>query len=61
MSKLKNVIAMNFLPVTMCVGIIIAFETPGRPITVSDILIGVILGYYSGVAMLRFKSKVDEK
>ena len=61
MSKLKNVIAMNFLPVTMCVGIIIAFETPGRPITVSDILIGVIFGYYSGVAMLAFKSKVDEK
>jgi hypothetical protein len=61
MKRFKNAIAMNFLPVTMCVGIIIAFETPGRPITVSDILIGVIFGYYSGVAMLAFKSKVDEK
>ena len=57
MKRLTEIIKLNFLPVTMCIGIIIAFETPGRPITVSDILIGVIVGYYSGVAMLRFKSK----
>jgi uncharacterized membrane protein YqgA involved in biofilm formation len=57
MKRLTEIIKLNFLPVTMCIGIIIAFETPGRPITVSDILIGVIVGYYSGVAMFRFKSK----
>ena len=57
MKRLTEIIKLNFLPVTMCIGIIIAFETPGRPIIVRDILIGVIIGYYSGVAMLRFKSK----
>jgi uncharacterized membrane protein YqgA involved in biofilm formation len=57
MKRLTEIIKLNFLPLVLCIGIIIAFETPGRPITVSDILIGVIVGYYSGVAMFRFKSK----
>jgi hypothetical protein len=57
MKKILDFIEWNFLPVIICIAIIIAFQTPGQPITVSDIVVGVILGYYSGVAVFKFKSK----
>jgi uncharacterized membrane protein YqgA involved in biofilm formation len=57
MKILKEIIKLNFLPFVLCIGIIIAFQSPGRPITLLDILIGVIIGYYSGMAVFKWNPK----
>ena len=57
MKKILEFIEWNFLPAIICIAIVIAFQTPNQPITVSDIVIGVILGYYSGLVVFKFKSR----
>lgn len=58
MKKILEFIEWNFLPAIICIAIVIAFQTPNQPITASDIVIGVLLGYYSGLVVFKFKSKV---
>lgn len=57
MKKILEFIEWNFLPAIMCMAIVIAFKTPTIPLTSSDIVIGVLLGYYSGLVVFKFKSK----
>jgi hypothetical protein len=57
MKKILEFAKWHFFPLVMCLGVITAFQTPGRPITVNDILIGIVLGYYSGLVIFRFESK----
>ena len=57
MKKILEFIEWNFLPAIMCMAIVIAFKAPTVPLTASDIVIGVLLGYYSGLLVFKFKSK----
>ncbi len=57
MKKILEFIEWNFLPAIMCMAIVISFKAPAQPITASDIVIGVLLGYYSGLVVFKFKSK----
>jgi uncharacterized membrane protein YqgA involved in biofilm formation len=57
MKRLTEIIKLNFLPFVLCIGIIIAFQSPGRPITLLDILLGVIIGFSTGYATFKYKSK----
>ena len=57
MKKILEFIEWNFLPAIMCMAIVIAFKAPTIPLTSSDIVIGVLLGYYSGLVVFKFKSK----
>lgn len=57
MKKILEFVEWNFLPAVMCMAIIIAFKAPTLTITASDIVIGVLLGYYSGLVVFKFKSK----
>ena len=57
MKKILEFIEWNFLPAIMCMAIVIAFKAPTIPLTSSDIVIGVLLGYYSGLVVSKFKSK----
>ena len=57
MKKILEFIEWNFMPAVMCIAIVIAFKAPTPLITASDIVIGVLLGYYSGLVVFKFKSK----
>ena len=57
MKKILEFIEWNFVPSVMCIAIVIAFKAPTPLITASDIVIGVLLGYYSGLVVFKFKSK----
>jgi len=57
MKRLSEIIKLNFLPLVLCIGIIIAFQSPGRPITVLDILLGVIIGFSTGYSVFKTNSK----
>jgi uncharacterized membrane protein YqgA involved in biofilm formation len=57
MKRLTEIIKLNFLPLVLCIGIIIAFQSPGRPITVLDILLGVIIGFSTGYSVFKTNSK----
>jgi hypothetical protein len=57
MKRIKELIKLNFPPFVLCLGIIIAFQSPGRPIQLLDILIGVIISYYGGMAIFTHNSK----
>lgn len=57
MKKILDLIEWNFLPLIICGAIIIAFKAPTQLITSSDIVIGVLLGYYLGLGVFKFKSK----
>ena len=47
MKKILEFIEWNFLPAIMCMAIVISFKAPTQPITASDIVIGVLLIYFS--------------
>ncbi len=59
MKKILEFIEWNFLPAIMCMAIVISFKAPAQPITASDIVIGVLLGYYSGLVVFKFKSNCE--
>ena len=52
-----STIILNTLPILLCVGVIIAFSSPGRDITMWDIMIGIIVSYYSGIIVYKNKNK----
>jgi hypothetical protein len=56
MKKQFNTISSHLLPLIICGGIITAFSSPGRNITMWDVVLGVVIGYYIG--MMVFKSNV---
>jgi hypothetical protein len=39
------------------VGVIIAFSSPGRDITMWDIMVGIVVSYYSGIIVYKNKNK----
>jgi fluoride ion exporter CrcB/FEX len=41
----------------LCIGIILAFKTPGEPITLLNVLLGVIIGFSGGYTTFKYKSK----
>jgi peptidoglycan/LPS O-acetylase OafA/YrhL len=46
--RVTNIMVPHLIPLIMSVAIVIAFSTPGREITLWDIIIGVVVGYYLG-------------
>jgi hypothetical protein len=46
--QVTNIIVPHLIPLIMSLGIIIAFSSPGREITMWDIVLGVVVGYYLG-------------
>jgi hypothetical protein len=52
-----SIIIQNVLPILLCVGVIIAFSEPGRAITMWDIVIGIIVSYYSGIFVYKNRDK----
>jgi len=52
-----STIILNTLPILLCVGVIIAFGSPGRDITMWDIMVGIVVSYYSGIFVYKNKNK----
>jgi peptidoglycan/LPS O-acetylase OafA/YrhL len=46
--RVTNIMVPHLIPLIMSLGIIIAFSSPGREITMWDIVLGVVVGYYLG-------------
>jgi hypothetical protein len=46
--RATGILAPHLIPLTMSLGIVVAFSTPGREITMWDIVLGVVVGYYLG-------------
>jgi hypothetical protein len=57
MKKLLNILKFNFIPLVMCVGIGIAFSPSEQDITMYDVMIGMLIGYYLGIIYLNQSSK----
>jgi hypothetical protein len=57
MKKLLNILKFNFIPLVMCVGIGIAFQPSGGDITMYDVMIGMLIGYYLGIIYLNQSNK----
>jgi hypothetical protein len=46
--RVTSILIPHLIPLIMSLSIIIAFSSPGREITMWDIIIGVVVGYYLG-------------
>jgi uncharacterized membrane protein YqgA involved in biofilm formation len=46
--RVTSILVPHLIPLTMSIGIVVAFSTPGREITMWDIVLGVVVGYYLG-------------
>jgi hypothetical protein len=46
--RVTSILVPHLIPLVMSLGIVIAFSTPGREITMWDIVLGVVVGYYLG-------------
>ena len=59
MKRLKELIKWNIMPTILCIGLIIAFQRPGEPIGLLDVLLGIIIGFSSGVSVFKWKAKSE--
>jgi hypothetical protein len=41
----------------LCIGVILALKMPGEPITLLNVLLGVIIGFGGGYSAYNYKSK----
>ena len=41
----------------LCIGVILALKMPGEPITLLNVLLGVIIGFSGGYSVSNYKSK----
>jgi len=57
MKRLTEIIKLNIMPLILCIGIILAFQRPGEPISLLDVLLGIIIGFSTGVSVFKYKSK----
>jgi uncharacterized membrane protein YqgA involved in biofilm formation len=57
MKRIKELIKWNIMSLILCIGIILAFKTPGEPITLLNVLLGVIIGFSGGYSTFKWKSK----
>jgi hypothetical protein len=57
MKRLKELIKWNIMSLILCIGVILALQTPGEPITLLNVLLGVIIGFSSGYSVIKYKSK----
>jgi peptidoglycan/LPS O-acetylase OafA/YrhL len=46
--RVTNILVPHLIPLVMSIAIVIAFSSPGREITMWDIVLGVVVGYYLG-------------
>jgi peptidoglycan/LPS O-acetylase OafA/YrhL len=46
--RVTSILVPHLIPLIMSAAIVIAFSTPGREITMWDIVLGVVVGYYLG-------------
>ena len=46
--RVTSILIPHLIPLIMSVAIVIAFSSPGREITMWDIVLGVVVGYYLG-------------
>jgi len=56
MKRIKELIKWNIMSLILCIVIILAFKTPGEPITLLNVLLGVIIGFSGGVTISKYKS-----
>jgi uncharacterized membrane protein YqgA involved in biofilm formation len=57
MKRIKEFIKWNIMSLILCIGVILALQTPGEPITLLNVLLGVIIGFSSGYSVFKYKSK----
>ena len=57
MKRIKELIKWSIMSLILCIGVILALQTPGEPITLLNVLLGVIIGFSSGYSVIKYKSK----
>jgi uncharacterized membrane protein YqgA involved in biofilm formation len=57
MKRIKELIKWNIMSLILCIGVILALRMPGEPITLLNVLLGVIIGFGGGYSAYNYKSK----
>jgi uncharacterized membrane protein YqgA involved in biofilm formation len=57
MKRIKELIKWSIMSLILCIGVILALQTPGEPITLLNVLLGVIIGFSGVTSVLKYKSK----
>jgi uncharacterized membrane protein YqgA involved in biofilm formation len=57
MKRIKELIKWNVMSLILCIGVILALRMPGEPITLLNVLLGVIIGFSGGYSVSNYKSK----
>ena len=58
MKRIKELIKWNIMSLILCIGVILALQTPGEPITLLNVLLGVIIGF-GGYSTFKWKSNSE--
>jgi uncharacterized membrane protein YqgA involved in biofilm formation len=56
MKRIKELIKWSIMSLILCIGVILALKTPGEPITLLNVLLGIIIGF-GGYSTFKYKSK----
>ena len=57
MKRIKELIKWSIMSLILCIGVILALRMPGEPITLLNVLLGVIIGFGGGYSAYNYKSK----
>jgi uncharacterized membrane protein YqgA involved in biofilm formation len=57
MKRIKELIKWSIMSLILCIGVILALRMPGEPITLLNVLLGVIIGFSGISSVLKYKSK----
>lgn len=57
MKRIKEITKLYIMPTILCIGVILAFQRPGEPISLLDVLLGIIIGFSGGISVFKYKSK----
>jgi uncharacterized membrane protein YqgA involved in biofilm formation len=57
MKRIKELIKWSIMSLILCIGVILALQTPGEPINLLNVLLGVIIGFSGISSVLKYKSK----
>jgi uncharacterized membrane protein YqgA involved in biofilm formation len=55
MKRIKELIKWSIMSLILCIGVILALKTPGEPITLLNVLLGIIIGF-GGYSTFKWKS-----